>query len=528
MVTINMIASYLNDCSLEFISPDRSKRFSHVGLLDNMTSTSDGELNLLQTPATPDTLYCGGPDEVASFMIDQTDAWCLCVLRKEDPFDTCNAPHSHIVFCHSNKKPTEILVRLQKLFFTINSWVQQMKTVLLQGGTYQSLLNCSERILGNFISISNSEFRLLAYTQSIPSDDPVSQEFVRLGYHPSEVIERFRKNGVVREWETQNRIKIKPTGITAHPTIDYVFRMKGSYFLHAVMQCNNVDPSPALVDAFQLLLEHIDYCVKRDWNERFHVASEPSRLFGDLIAHRPIQDRDLTQRLESVGLERRGDFLLLAFLFTGSSCENQLFNYYADHVKQTFPEYHVGINSTYVLALSANVDFPEKHEARLRTYANAHSCTIGVSEPFDNIEGLAFAFEQTRNAIRIVTNPNPSIALSFEKDKAGSPISRFRDCFASYVAETARLSNYLIGHCAQNGIIHRIARYDEQHNTSDLKILYFFLKNERKVSATRQELCMQRSTLLYRIEKLQERFGFDLDDANTRARIMMEYLLYLA
>ena len=93
------------------------------------------------------------------------------------------------------------------------------------------------------------------------------------------------------------------------------------------------------------------------------------------------------------------------------------------------------------------------------------------------------------------------------------------------MSNVANNNNQLVAYCVENGILAHIAAFDEKHGTDDLRILFHYLANERKVSVTCEALFLHRNTLLYHIKRLQERFGFDLDDYHTRQQIMMEYLL---
>ena len=93
------------------------------------------------------------------------------------------------------------------------------------------------------------------------------------------------------------------------------------------------------------------------------------------------------------------------------------------------------------------------------------------------------------------------------------------------MAEAAKASSHLVEHSARSGIVPRVVRFDEQHGTGDARLLYCYLRNERNARITCEELFLHRSTLLYRIERMQERFGFSLDDAATRQRILAEYLV---
>ena len=89
-----------------------------------------------------------------------------------------------VSYTHLDVYKRQVYARIEGLLASVESWIRRMKTALLDGGDCQSLLNCSESMLQNFVMVSNSDFRLLAYTQHIPIDDPTTKLVIEQGVHP--------------------------------------------------------------------------------------------------------------------------------------------------------------------------------------------------------------------------------------------------------------------------------------------------------------------------------------------------------
>lgn len=517
MITLPMIEERLEDCSLAFLPAGRNQRFSRIVSLCTISFEDADTFHPVK-----DGLYVGTPQEVAAFKASFPDRWAMAVYDPDDSFDATEMLGSAIILCCTLLQPALIFGRLDELLSSTTAWVMELKTALLQGGSYQSLIDASEDVLGDFIAISDSEFRLIAYTQHITIDDPFALRLVQNGFHDEEAIERFKSYNAMRTWEAQTRIEVRPAGITAHPVMDYVFRTHGSYFLHVVMQCNHVPPSAALRDRFQILIDHIELCVRQDKNERFPLDGEPSRLFGDLASRRPLSRSELSRRLASVGIPSKAEFQLLVMVYPDNAEESQFLSYYSSRAKRAFKNCHVGVYGTSVILLDPDRTLLTTRASQLQAFVNMNPCIVGASEPFERIEDFPSAFQQARGAASLAISDHPSLAQQL-KGPAPIPIYRFGDSFASYVASIATTSNHLIEHSVRNGIVAKIARFDAQHDTFDAKVLFSYLRHERNVRKTCEELFIHRSTLLYRIKRMQERFGFDLEDAEERERIMMEY-----
>lgn len=76
--------------------------------------------------------------------------------------------------------------------------------------------------------------------------------------------------------------------------------------------------------------------------------------------------------------------------------------------------------------------------------------------------------------------------------------------------------------------IQKIEEYDQKNNTEYLSLLYLYLKNQKSLQKTCQDLFIHRNTVLYRLGKLKEFFNLDLDDYNKECYylIMAGILLY--
>ena len=66
--------------------------------------------------------------------------------------------------------------------------------------------------------------------------------------------------------------------------------------------------------------------------------------------------------------------------------------------------------------------------------------------------------------------------------------------------------------------ITEMAAYDGAHGTSYAQTLFVFLKNERRLLETADELCIHRNTLSYRLERMKAVFGIDLDSSENKYR----------
>ena len=65
--------------------------------------------------------------------------------------------------------------------------------------------------------------------------------------------------------------------------------------------------------------------------------------------------------------------------------------------------------------------------------------------------------------------------------------------------------------------------YDRKHGTSYFLTLRTFLANERSMPQSAQEMIIHRTTLIYRLKKIQAITGLDLDDPDQRLYLLLSF-----
>lgn len=70
-----------------------------------------------------------------------------------------------------------------------------------------------------------------------------------------------------------------------------------------------------------------------------------------------------------------------------------------------------------------------------------------------------------------------------------------------------------------------LRNYDEVHGAELCDTLFAYLRNERNIVATAAELFIHRNSMAYRVRRIAELTGADLDDFLTRAHILVSFLL---
>jgi purine catabolism regulator len=132
---------------------------------------------------------------------------------------------------------------------------------------------------------------------------------------------------------------------------------------------------------------------------------------------------------------------------------------------------------------------------------------IGIGRPVDALIGLRDSYREARQAqsmARRLANPNP---LYFGE------LNVYRLLFL--LESSPELSSF----CQE--ILGTLIEYDRAQRTDLIETLSAYFAHKGNLSATAEALFVHRNTLLYRMERIREISGLDLDDPETRLGIQL-------
>lgn len=476
-----------------------------------------------------EALYFGNERSAAEFLATRPEAYALAVGDGRFLNEMSPSVQSRLLLVDGVGSFAEVFERVRMYMLRYNKWVGSMKQALLDGGGYQALLDCSKDVFDDFISITDSSFRLMASTGNPPADDKVAQYLVKNGYHSPETIQLFRKYQAIRRWRTQTGIvRVERTLVVNDPTLSYVFRMHGDYFVHMVLQSKHGLPSAALIDMFQMLIDHVSLYVRHDWLRHHRYSNDAISFLRDLVTRHSISEGRLRAQLEQNNMQFESNFRLAALETSENEDETQpLLGYCAWRLSEIVPFAKVFIEGKRLLLLDDSRDNDSESntiewEQRLDSFRQEFGFAVGVSDRFYRIDELPYAFKQARLALEYGKRARPALQEKARYCPRKSDIHYFGDYLLTFVMEDGAHDTAFVDFCLKHGILWPIYREDCEKNTQDLDLLYCYLACERRANAAAEIFHMHRNTLVYRMERLQKRFGFDLDNPATRERLLTE------
>lgn len=133
----------------------------------------------------------------------------------------------------------------------------------------------------------------------------------------------------------------------------------------------------------------------------------------------------------------------------------------------------------------------------------------GISNPVNGIVNIRPGFDQA------------DWVLEYIEQKKEHWLMLFGECFLSYMLTVT--SKAMPPESMVSSRLLSLIKTDEEKKTEYAKTLRCYLKNERSIPKTSDELIIHRTTLQYRLQKIEELTKFDLDNENTRLYLLLSF-----
>lgn len=235
---------------------------------------------------------------------------------------------------------------------------------------------------------------------------------------------------------------------------------------------------------------------------------DPEGIFlEDLIQGRIASEAELDFRMGAIGLRAKRQYR--AIVLRSSRDDKQLEKHLSWHLKSWFSDAWCYQGAGELLFVTRGDDVG----SGLRDHLRLYGMCMGVSESFSSPLELSSFYRQARRAI--------DFGLRMEPEKTSYDYSSYAvHDLASALVE--RKDWIYLCHPA----VRELKAYDERHDDDYMVTLQTYLEQGGSTRKAGELLHMHRNTINYRVQRIRQLFSLDLDDAPTRAHLLLSFLMY--
>ena len=408
----------------------------------------------------------------------------------------------------------EILNLVQQTFEKYQAWDRQLQNALQSSDPVDEMLEVSLPIFNNPIFAHDTNFYILSCPRQVRgmSDWERDPRTGRLTV-PLSLIQDFRLD-----------MEYLRTLTTEGPHI-YSEDMRGYRILYFNLWLNKnymgrlcVNELQSLILPSHLLAMHhlgsfIELCLRQHMLFRLNMGNDIRQFFTDYLDGKVFEESQLQHSLHFLNWNMHDRYLCLRLESDHQNEQMHSSMATLGHIEAQIPDgcafiYHQGI--AVIVNLSYDDSSISDILSALAIILREGLYKLGASSVIQDFLQLPQAYFQAVAALEL-------------GKKSGSMIwcYRFDDYILDYVLDqsTTQISPELL--CHQSLSVLR--KYDKENNTELFRTLDVYLSLERNALQTANTLFIHRSTLFYRLERIQKLTKLNLDDPQVRLVLLLSF-----
>jgi sugar diacid utilization regulator len=463
----------------------------------------------------PACLYAGYTSELPPALEEGSSANLICIQDGEVPPGLLKSEGLNLYLAQRGTNQFDILNRIADIMIdeaTVTYAMRRILDALYTGVGIQGLVDVACEVFENPLFINDQAYKIIAMSHTTTFQNQSLEAEKALGYVHLENIESMRRDGVIAN-------KGRKEGAV------YFSRRsdKNECWLFSDVRLHGITiASIAIVDANRPFRE-LDYELLERFTKIVAVELEKNDfykdnrgmmynyLLSDLLSGKLQDRRTIEQRANILRWKMYRWFLVMVVGEGRSDYSESRLQSVADNLRRSIPDCHWTIHQRNLVVFLSR---PEKRlltqgeEALLEQFFADNGLFAGVSEPF---EELADAARHYRQAIRAA-----DVGAFLGRDTL---LYRYGEMMPYYAAQLLLKRNQLRDFCPEE--VRVLQAYDERNGSRLVRTLERYLLHVDDPVTAAKELCIHRNTLLYRLGKIRELTGCDLNNGELRLKIQL-------
>lgn len=425
-----------------------------------------------------------------------------------------------VVSANQDASPDVIDQAVRSLFIRMLVWECALESITLKNGTLSDMLEVSKPIIRNYIFASDLDGNVIACMPGMEPPDDLHRHIISSKTLDAQVMKTLRPRAPQGELCT-----FQPSGPSLYTQISYPVYVECSYTGSLSMTCNNRADTKGLRDQFRILCDRCMPFFRRIWINQV-TASTPSIFFFNRLLANDIPDEAyLEAQKENLGLSTMNRFKLVLFDIDVNFDVARSKRVSAAASKINNKKVHIfPYQGKLLMLMYGNISddllahATVMHEITQTLYEpfGVHGC---ISSVFYNITDLSMAYQQT--LVTLQYRPAIMRARFAEDEFNTEALVTFEAALMYYLIDNHNHDERFLEFAFSSSVISTLYNEDLESGTNHLSILWCYLYNERNATAVADHLHMHRNTVLYNIQKIEQRFGLSLDDKTVRDWILL-------
>lgn len=508
-ITKSMICDILSAYNVtEYILEDTARTFEKVEFVTGCSNTF-----------TINVLYVATAEQLQKTACPEMDGICVVCQGDEDFAKEFTANHAvDLLLFPESADFFEVANKMLESIERLNSWENRIKTCIAAGEPVQNLIEAGAEIFGeNPIVLLSVSFNVVGRSQEFTSRNEKVNGLLQRGYLTQEEADIMSKMGYpLHRDDFKDGMLVNPPTYMGCPFLLIAFppSMKQAAFL-AVYYVASV-PTLGQLDIFRCYAGLIQQYIKGLLKPDKQMPSALELFMDDILLHTSDDREYLADRAKQLQLPVNEPYrvgLIQWEAYSKDQADYVLWRVRSVLGKSVYRimRYHDSVlllmkGSVQHAKVLRSMDETADKLADILSVCDGH---IGFSPEVDNLFKLDVAYKQACSAAKFGQLMGGGDKLYFYSEY--------------YIYDM--IDSYSEKFCMEDMFVQklRLLENKDEGSFNNLNLLRNYLLSERNLSETARLLHMHRNSVIYRIGKISDILGVDLDDPDVRLRLLISF-----
>ena len=466
----------------------------------------------------PGTLYIGSLERIEALGSYASGALIVCAGEETAVSALARKWGLSLLALPTGTDLLEIANRLNDSFLYFNAWENELKGAMLSGKSLQTIAEIGGEIFGDSpVVFGSSSYNIVGRSMTeTPYNEKVS-EILSRGYFLKEEADALSRMGYPANRDNyRDAVLINPPTYMGCSFFLVSFAASLKRLSYIAVYFVKEQPTEGLMDLFRIFSDHVrSYCESMQNDDR-PMTSALEMFMEDLLMHTQDDEMYLRDRARQLQLPADEPYRLGLIQWEEYSRDQAEYVLWRVRYGFSFPFFRVmRYHDTLLLILKGHVTkavLSQRINEALREFSDILSICgghIGFSTEVDSLFKLDVAYKQACAALQFGRILAPGDDLYFYSnyyiyDMIDAYGAKFRpeDMFVQKL---------------------RLLDSSEEGRYNNLHLLRYYLLSERSLSVTARYLHLHRNSVIYRLGKIENILGVDLDDPEVRLRLLISF-----
>ncbi len=500
--------------NMQMIVDDLADDFnvSYYQQKDNPEKLSASEIYYGQHTLRRDTLYVASSEVFEQHPIKDKKICRVLV----GPTDTASGMEEYpLIVVKGVVNWQEIYNRIQKSFNRYISWHHRLMSIVDGGGGLYELCVAGIDFFKNPLYIHDENFNILAMPMWVVGMTGVAVDENNGNVSVSlRTLTKIRKNKEYQKTLSMKRAAMWNPKNSSHRVLYVnIWGENEKYCGRVLIQELNTTFKPSDFRMAEHFGKILSLAFERDFFKTNSVTSF-EEVLKDVYSGRAYEEAYLSNRMKMVDWEMGHDFI--CFATVASVNRNSIIT-----LKRVCSTISILLKSIFSFSVGdVAYSVCDLNLAGVDIYTCRNKLEE-LSESLDTRSGVSMVFHDLRRLPDYCRQAEK--ALDFVKFGTKDPVILFSDNVLKYIISHFE-EEFSADMVAFEGV-EKLSVYDKENDTRYLETLKLYLENGMQQTLTANELFIHRSTLIYRIKKIEEMLNIDLSDPEIRLYIQISIKL---